>query len=205
MARRNWLLLAVNWRDQLFHTAKAKELRALFTKKDWCVKGHGNATFIVWWRIFTFESKFHQKAWYARDQAPKAAQTACASREQVCRESIIPSAQRFCVRVLPAQCQAFTGRELCAKCLEVSTKRALKGAKAAQCSPLLCLSLGCWTCCCWSLRNFGGSHDNACFRRGEKKKTSCFWWCSAWQEDEVGGAWLGEHRCQLCQVRSHQR
>lgn len=29
--------------------------------------------------------------------------------------------------------------------------------------------------------------------------------CSAGQEDEVGGAGLGEHGCQLCQVRSHQR
>lgn len=158
----------------MFHTAKAKELRALFTRKDWCAKGHGNATFIVWWRIFTFESKFHQKAWYARDRAPRAVQTACASREQVRGESIIPSAQRFCVRVPPAQCQAFTGRELCAKCLEVSTKRALKEAKTAQCSPLLRLSLGCQTLCCWWLRNFGGSHANPCFRSG-KRNTLCFW------------------------------
>lgn len=189
--------------------AKAKELRALFTRKDWCAKGHGNATFIVWWRIFTFESKFHQKAWYARDRAPKAAQTACASREQVCRESIIPSAQRFCVRVLPAQCQAFTGRELCAKCLEVSTKRALKGAKTAQCSPLLCLSLGCWTRCCWWLRNFGGSHDNACFRSGKKKQPHVSGlqeeqWCSARQEDELGGAWPGEHASAMSSQKSSE-
>lgn len=88
--------------------AKAKELRALFTRKDWCAKGHGNATFIVWQRIFTFESKFHRKAWYARHPATRAGQTACASREHVHRENVISPAQRFCVHALPAQCQAFT-------------------------------------------------------------------------------------------------
>lgn len=52
----------------------------------------------MWQRVFTFESKFHRKAWYASDPATRAGQTACEQRACARRAHNTLSTKGLCSR-----------------------------------------------------------------------------------------------------------